>query len=175
MVRTKASFRLIEYTSRLRIHERIYYTVDTVPVQVFHVSEIDSLLTYQVLDFLFVCVCRMTAHVPPCRFRRWHPARQSFQAGRWSAPPGNLHRLPYDHVCTTAKECQKSVNRPRKSVTVRLVGRQPTLCAALRASRLCRFSPMIPPRMTPFDTLLTLFHARKEGEKRKPNETRLKH
>ena len=54
MVRTKASFRLIEYTSRLRIHERIYYTVDTVPVQVFHVSEIDSLLTYQVLDLLLV-------------------------------------------------------------------------------------------------------------------------
>ena len=54
MVRTKASFRLIEYTSRLRIHERIYNTVDTVPVQVFHVSEIDSLLTYQVLDLLLV-------------------------------------------------------------------------------------------------------------------------
>ena len=54
MVRTKASFRLIEYTSRLRIHERIYYTVDTVPVQVFHVSEIDSLLTYLVLDLLLV-------------------------------------------------------------------------------------------------------------------------
>ena len=54
MVRTKASFRLIEYTSRLRIHERIYNTVDTVPVQVFHVSEIDSLLTYLVLDLLLV-------------------------------------------------------------------------------------------------------------------------
>ena len=64
MVRTKASFRLIEYTSRLRIHERIYYTVDTVPVQVFHVSEIDSLLTYQVLDLLLVGI-------------EWHRARDA--------------------------------------------------------------------------------------------------